>query len=131
MVLAGEHTSTGHAIEERATVATRNEHPLELSACGVRLLDCDPVCGVLARQAQRARQARRPNLLQPDQADAHERMAPMKSGTEGFGKDALHDDRVGSVIHEQPSLNGAFDDWNTHGCRVPKAKEHPPAAAGR
>ncbi len=57
MVLAGEHTPTGHSIEERAGVAAGNEHTLALNACYVRPLDCNAVGGVLARQTKRAGKA--------------------------------------------------------------------------
>ena len=114
MMLAGKYAPARYSIEERARVATRDKHTLSLNACRVRPLDCDAVCGVLARQTKRARQASGPNLLQPNEADADERMSPVELGPKRLGKDALDHGRVGPEINEQPSLDHAFNHWNAH-----------------
>src|SRR2546425_13106179 len=114
MMLAGKYSPAGYQIEQRARVASRDKHTLALNSRRIRPLDCDAVRGVLARQTQRAWQARGPNLLQPNQANAHQRLLFMELGPKRLGPNALHHCRVGSEVDQQPSLNRALDDWNTH-----------------
>jgi len=38
----------------------------------------------------------------------------MEPGPKRRGQDSLHDRWLGPEIDEQPSLDCAFDDWNTH-----------------
>ncbi len=52
MMLAAEYSSASDAVEEGVGVAARNKYTLALNARRIRPLDCDPMCGILARQAQ-------------------------------------------------------------------------------
>src|SRR5215467_4147670 len=78
MMLAGKHPATGQAVEERTGVAARNKYALPLNASRLCPFHRDPVGSVLARQAERTGQADRPNLFQPDKADAGHGLSAME-----------------------------------------------------
>jgi len=72
MMLAWKHAPASYSIEERASVAARNEHSLALDACRIRPLDGDPMRRVLAGKTQDTGQASGPYLLQADETDPYE-----------------------------------------------------------
>jgi len=114
VVLSGKNSPTGYAIQEGAGISARNENTLALNATFIRPLDCDAVCGILARQSECSGQPSGSYLLQANQTNTDKRVSVVKLRSERLRKEPLHHCRVCSEIHEQPSLDRAFYDRNTH-----------------
>src|SRR5260370_24778591 len=61
-------------------VSNRNVDAFAILPVGITPDDGDPVGGVFARKSERSRHERRPNLLEPNQADSGARMVALEFG---------------------------------------------------
>jgi hypothetical protein len=56
-------------------------------------------------------QPRRPDVLQPDEADAGDGVSVHEQRPERPRDEARGDGRVDPVVHQQPPINGAANRW--------------------
>jgi len=118
----GKNASAHHEDERRVGVAHRDVDALSVGALGIAPGHGHAMRGVLAGESHRPRDERRPDLLQPDQADAGDGMIALELGRQAFGQDSLNHLRVDPEVHEQPALddstNGGHEHDPQYGCPI-------------
>jgi hypothetical protein len=58
-------------------------------------------------------------LLEADETNTDERKSLMELGPKRRRKNPLHDCWLSAEVDEQPPLDRAFDNWNTHQAEPP------------
>jgi hypothetical protein len=85
-----------------------------VNAIGVSPPHGYPVRCVLTCESHRPWDERRPDLLQPDQADAGDGMIALELGRQACRQEALNHLRVHPEVHEQPALDDSADGGHQH-----------------
>src|SRR5262249_46625155 len=100
LMFPGKEPAARQVVYEGSRVAAWNVNPFVRT--GILFpYDRDAMSGILAGQSDRPGKTLRPDLLQPNQADACDGIPVLQLRTEGRGKVAADDVRRDPKVHEQ------------------------------
>jgi len=115
VMLAGKDSTAREMVEQRTSVAARDEYALEGVTRRCVPPHGDSMGSVLAGQPAHTRQRFGANLLQPDKADASDRVVVLKFWAKWWREKALHHLGVHSEVDEKSATYEAGDYWKMHG----------------
>jgi len=110
VMLAGKDPAACQVIDQRARVP-----PWNIDALLIIPNNGHPVGRVFAGEAEHLRHAFRPDVFQPDEADARDRVPVVELRPERCRQMPLHHVRLDPEVDEEPPAYDPVDLWKSHG----------------
>src|SRR5262249_29726452 len=114
VVNAGEEPPACQGVEPGVGVTPADVDPFAHGAVEVPL-DGGAMSGVLGGDAEPGWAERRPDLLQPDQANPYQTDTMNDLGSKGSRQEGRQDDRINMEVDQNPPIDDAANDWYLHG----------------